>query len=88
MEGKVIVMAGNVNYEYSLDSFVSIEVPAGSDPQSKKMLQQVRKKLIDHLNRGDFKFLLEKVYDPEGVMGQAESYHSPKKLNKNFFVED
>ena len=84
MEGRA--MSNIVKYEFSLDSFISVETAAGTDPKSKELLDEARKTLIKHLEDGDFNFLLEKIYDPDGVMGQAESYYSPKKLNKNFLV--
>ena len=54
-------MSNTVKYEFSLDSFISVETAAGTDPKSKKLLDEARKTLIKHLEDGDFNLLLEKI---------------------------
>lgn len=52
-----------INYDFSLDTFVSVEAPPGTDPDT--LLEECRMKLALLVAEGGAEFAFEKTFDPE-----------------------
>ena len=52
-----------VNYDFSVDSVVSVEAPIGTDPES--LIRSAKIKLIYRINDNDIELTFENIFDPE-----------------------
>ena len=52
-----------VNYDFSVDSVVSVEAPIGTDPES--LIRSAKIKLVHRINDNDVDLVFENVFDPE-----------------------
>ena len=52
-----------VNYNFIVDSVVSVEAPIGTDPES--LIRSAKIKLVYRINDNDVDLVFKNVFDPE-----------------------
>ena len=57
-----------MSYDFSLDSIISIDAPADTDPDA--LIEQAKQKLIERIREGDITFRCETIFD-----GETGMYH-------------
>lgn len=56
-------MVKRVNYDFTIDSLVSVEAPEGTDPDT--LIEKALQKLIQRAREGDLALMFDTVFDSE-----------------------